>query len=268
MQYWPAKAPAAVLTYEFDWAGGLSNGEIIASTTVTATGVTIDSQSHDGTTVTVKLSGGTLGTPGVVVCSITTNGSPAQTDQETAILPIGEEPVTLAMAKAQLRYEEEAVEDDLILELIQSAREHIEAYTNTRLVPAALTMTFGRFECLDRLTRGPVQSITQVQYLDANGVPQTLDPATYEFVNVNADILRPRIRLAYSKSWPSVRFAEDAVRVSALVGYTVVPKPLIRAMLMLLTLWFDERNPVAVDVRGVPTELPHTVEALLANFRL
>jgi hypothetical protein len=44
--------------------------------------------------------------------------------------------------------------------------------------------------------------------------------------------------------------------------------PLIRVIQFLVALWFDERNPVAVDVRGVPTELPHTVEALLANFRL
>lgn len=268
MIYWPAKPPGAVEDYEFDFSALLQAGETISTQSVTATGVNKDSAApnSDGTAVQVWLSGGTLGTPGVVTCTITTSSS--RTYVETAILPIGEEPVTLAMAKAQLRYEEEDVEDSMILELIQSAREHVEKYTGTALVPAAVTMTFDTFESMDRLTRAPIQSITSVQYLDANGVQQTLDPSVYEFAIVAADPLRPRIRLAFNQQWPPIRATDDAVTVSAVVGYSVVPKPLIRAVLMFVGLWFDERNPVAVDVRGTPTELPHTMEALLANYRL
>jgi uncharacterized phiE125 gp8 family phage protein len=268
MIYWPAKAPGATLAYEFDWSGGLGEGFKITNAVVAATGVTVVSSSFTDKTAKVEISDGTLGAPGVVSCTITTDDPTSPTDVETAILPIGEEPVSLTMAKAQLRYEDETVEDGHILGLIQAAREHVEKYTGTALVPAAVTMTFDRFESLGKLTKGPVQSITEVKYLDANGVEQTLDPATYEFINVAADPLRPRIRLAFNQSWPAVRCAEDAVRVSAVVGYTVVPMPLIRVIQFLVALWFDERNPVAVDVRGVPTELPHTVEALLANFRL
>jgi hypothetical protein len=54
------------------------------------------------------------------------------------------------------------------------------------------------------------------------------------------------------------------VRVSAIAGYTVVPKPIIRAMQLLITQWFDTRAPVA---NGVATELPNTIAALLANYR-
>lgn len=264
MQYWPAKAPAAVLTYEFDWTAGLPDGQTIASATVTATGVTIAAQSSNETTVTVELSGGTLGTPGIVVCTITTSGTPALTDQETAILPIGEEPVTLAMAKAQVRYEDDD-EDDLLLELIQSAREYVEKYCGVRLVPAAVTMTFASFNDLQHLTQAPVQSITQVQYLDVNGVLQTLDPAVYESVNVSADVLRPRLRLAFNQQWPPTRVAEDAVRVGAVVGYTVVPNPIIRAMLLMVSQWFDTRQDFLIGGRF--DALPNVSDALLANFR-
>jgi hypothetical protein len=66
---------------------------------------------------------------------------------------------------------------------------------------------FASFAALERLSQAPVQSIVDVRYLDAAGVEQVLDPAVYEFVNVDADVLRPRIRLAFGKSWPAIRAA-------------------------------------------------------------
>jgi uncharacterized phiE125 gp8 family phage protein len=171
------------------------------------------------------------------------------------------------MAKAHCRAEGTTADDDYLLELIQSAREHVERYCGIRVTAVALQMTCTSFAELARLTDAPVQSITQVSYLDAGGVSQVLDPSVYEFVNVSADVLRPRLRLAYGKSWPAIRSAEDAVKVSAVAGYTVVPKPIIRAMLLLIGQWYDHRLPIAVDVRGIPTELPNAVTALLANYR-
>lgn len=265
MIYWPAKAPGEVEDFAFDFAGALQTGETISSRTVTATGVTKNSDAIVGSTVAIWLSGGTLGTPGVVTCSIVT--SSGRTYFETAIVPIGEEPVTLTMAKRQVRADlADTTDDEYLLELIQGAREHAEAYTGTRLVPAAVQMTFPTFDHLD-LTQAPVQSITAVQYLDANGALQTLDPSIYEFVNIDADTLRPTIRLAYNQAWPPARTAADAVRVSAVVGYTVVPRPIIRAMLVLIYQWFDIRSGVQVDARGAPAEIPNTVAALLANYR-
>ena len=63
---WPDKDPDEVLDYELDWQDAdyprLAAGETIATSTVTVTSgtVDIDSDSNDGTVVTVWLSGGTL----------------------------------------------------------------------------------------------------------------------------------------------------------------------------------------------------------------
>jgi uncharacterized phiE125 gp8 family phage protein len=268
MIYWPAKAPGEVEDFAFDFTGLLATGESIVSHTVTATGVTIDSESESGGIVTAVISGGTLGTPGVVTCEITTDGNPARTYSETAILPISEEAVSLDMAKRQCRIElSDTSEDGYLLELIQAAREHAEQYCGIAILPKSVQMTFATFAGLDALTRAPLQSVTSIAYLDSAGVEQTLDPSIYETFNADSDPLRPKIRLAYNQSWPSIRCASDAVRVNATVGYTVTPRPLIRAMLLLINQWFDNRSAVAVDIRGTPTSLPNTVEALLSNFR-
>lgn len=268
MIYWPAKAPGEVEDFAFDFSGALQPGEAVVTATVTAVGVTADSNSLTGAKVTVWLSGGMLGTPGIVTCTVTTDSAPARIYSETAILPIGEEPVSLDMTKRQLRIEDTVVDEDEYLRgLIQDAREHVEGYCGTKLSSLAVRMTCGSFDELGRLSHAPVQSIVDVRYLDSNGAEQILDPSVYEFGIVDADVLRPRIRLAFGKSWPATRAVDDAIRVNATVGYVAVPRPVIRAMLMLITQWYDIRQPVQVDARGVPAEIPNAVTALLANHR-
>ena len=267
MLYWPAKAPGDVQDFAFNFSGLLQEGEAIAAKAFAVAGVTKDSDTEADGIVTVWLSAGALGTPGIITCTVTTNSTPARKYSSTAILPIGEEPVSLDMARRQLKNEGTTADDDYVLELIQAAREYVEAYCGIRLTAAAVPMTFASFAALERLTQAPIGPLVDVRYLDGAGVEQVLDAATYEFINVDADVLRPRIRLAYNKAWPAIRVAEDAVRVNAVAGYTAVPRPIIRAMLLLISHWYDNRNPIAVDVRGVPTELAHAVEAQLANFR-
>jgi hypothetical protein len=56
------KDPDAVLDYQVDWTTWLATGETItASSWTLATGIVQDSESHDGTTATIWLSGGTTG---------------------------------------------------------------------------------------------------------------------------------------------------------------------------------------------------------------
>jgi hypothetical protein len=75
--YWPAKAPGEIEDFEFDFTDALQAGETIVSRVVAATGVTKNSDNVAGSLVNVWLSGGTLGTPGVVTCSITpASGAP------------------------------------------------------------------------------------------------------------------------------------------------------------------------------------------------
>lgn len=64
--------PDARLDYVWDWQAWLADGDTIASATVTGTGITVDTVSHDTTTVTAWLSGGTVGTAASALCHITT----------------------------------------------------------------------------------------------------------------------------------------------------------------------------------------------------
>jgi len=78
------KDPDAVLDYKFDWSGWLATNETISSQTTTAsTGLTVDSSSITDTdkSVTVWLSGGTLGNTYTVRSRITTSAS--RTDDRT-----------------------------------------------------------------------------------------------------------------------------------------------------------------------------------------
>jgi hypothetical protein len=67
------KDPDAVLDYQWNWASWLSDGDTIASATVTApTGLTVDSITATSSAVTAWLSGGTAGTSYRVTCHIVT----------------------------------------------------------------------------------------------------------------------------------------------------------------------------------------------------
>lgn len=72
------KDPDAVLDFVFDFAilGWLESGESITAYTVTAdAGITVESDSNDGTAITVWLSGGTAGETYAVTVHITTSVS-------------------------------------------------------------------------------------------------------------------------------------------------------------------------------------------------
>jgi len=78
------KDPDAVLDYRFDWSDWLETGDTIATRTITAsTGITVDSSSitDSSTSVTVWLSGGTVGATYDIACLIVTSAS--RTDERT-----------------------------------------------------------------------------------------------------------------------------------------------------------------------------------------
>ena len=78
------KDPDAVLDYRFDWSDWLETGDTIATRTITAsTGITVDSSSitDSSTSVTVWLSGGTVGATYDIACLVVTSAS--RTDERT-----------------------------------------------------------------------------------------------------------------------------------------------------------------------------------------
>lgn len=175
------------------------------------------------------------------------------------------EPVTLAEAKAHCRVDD-SNSDTLLTSLITAARQYVEQYTGLAIVQQTVEVRASVFADLQAIPVGPVQSVTSLKYLDGTGVEQTLSSSAYVLIGANA--LQPSIETAYGYTWPGQLSQADAIRLLLVAGFATVPGPLHAAILLLIGHLFENREPVTVDVRGIPTELPHTVEALLVNYRM
>jgi len=162
------------------------------------------------------------------------------------------EPVTLAEAKAQCRVDGTDSDTELTL-YISAAREFVEKYTGSRLVSQTVLMQGSSFD--DELPDAPLISVTSVKYLDTDGTEQTLSTDVYEVVTTG---LSPAIRLKVDQSFPAIRDASDAVRVTAVCGYSELPTPIKAAILLIVASWFDSRAVGPV---------PEGAYALLANYR-
>lgn len=83
---WPNKDPDEVLDYVVDWADRLDGDTIAESTWIVPDGITKVSDGHDDSTVTIWLSGGTIGTAYSLVNRIVT--AAARTMDQTVRLKI------------------------------------------------------------------------------------------------------------------------------------------------------------------------------------
>jgi uncharacterized phiE125 gp8 family phage protein len=178
------------------------------------------------------------------------------------------EPLTLEEAKRFLRITTDA-EDDVVAALISAARKRIERGTELALITQTVEVKLDRFwgGCAIELPMPPLQEVVSVTYLDADGAPQTLDPATY----VVSTHRRPgRVWLAFGKSWPATRNEREAVTITFKAGFgdepADVPPNLIHAMRMLCGHY--DRNREAVLAGVVPELVPEGVESLMAGERI
>lgn len=187
------------------------------------------------------------------------------------ITPAASKPVSLAEAKAHLRYMR-TDQDALIEGLIGSATEHLEG-RNGILGRALVTQTWEvRLDCFPSRHRGrielpmpPLQSVTSVKYIDTAGVERTLTSGT-DYVT-DAQHMIGRIRPAYGKTWPHTIDDEGAVRITFVAGYgdaAAVPNGIRQAILLLVGHWWLNRE--AVGQAGGPHAL--AVEALTMPYRI
>ena len=180
------------------------------------------------------------------------------------------EPVLLAEAKAQCRVE---VSDDdaLITALIRAAREEVERASWHALITQTWDYYLDEWPEEDtlKLPMAPLQSVTSVQYTDADGVTATLSASAY-LVDTKG---RPgRLRLKSGKSWPAATLAAlNGVVVRFTAGFgnagANVDPSLCQAMLLLIAHWYENRELV-VQSGAVPKELPFAVASLCRSYRM
>lgn len=178
------------------------------------------------------------------------------------------EPLTLAEAKLHLRVDsDDTSQDTLITSLIVAAREAVEEHTRRALVTQTWDYVADAFPDGDEpilVGKPPLQSVTTLQYVDADGVLQTWAASNYV---VDTATIDGAIRLAYDVSWPSAREQYNAVQVRVVAGYglaAAVPASIKAAMLLLIGHLFEHRESVITGT--IVAELP-TVRALLGPYR-
>lgn len=191
------------------------------------------------------------------------------------------EPVTLAEAKSHAKVDHD-YEDGVLNTIIAAARVSAEKYLQRALVTQTLTMTLDKFpgyhpfvpeltwhgyrESTIYLPRSPVQSVSEVRYLDTEGVQQTLATDRYR---VDTDSEPARIVPVWDELWPPTRPTTRAVEVDFVAGYgeaADVPQGIKLAILMMVSTWYNIRQNTAIGVSA--QKVPHSAEHLMGPYRV
>lgn len=174
---------------------------------------------------------------------------------------IFDEPLTLARTKEYLRVNQTA-EDDLIESMIVAARSVAEIERGEDIVVKQWDYALDAFLAPEIQLRHPLQSVDLVRYTNADGVEATLTETTDYVVDLARAVLMP----VPGGAWPSFDpWPSSAVLIRYTSGYPATDSfwadagnMIVQGMLMLITLWYDERLPVSAPQH----ELPYTVTAL------
>lgn len=162
------------------------------------------------------------------------------------------EPVSLTELKAHLRVDH--TDDDLALAgLIKLGRQAVERDTGQALITQTWVLRLDDWpaQCIE-LWHPPIQSVSGITYVDADGATQTWSSDEYA-VDIYS---RPGlVRLAYNCTWPDIRGDERGIAVTYVAGYGTagsdVPYELRQAILLRCQAEYDGWNADAAgSMRG------------------
>ena len=192
-----------------------------------------------------------------------------------------DEPVTLLEAKHQIRLDE-ADDAPNLVNYIAAARRYVEEQTRRQLVTSTWKLKLDDFPistaAVDRnypffdsdrsirLPRPPLQSVTEITYIDTAGDLQPLLSTVYD---VDTFSEPGRIALAFSQQWPAIRKQIDAVTIEFVCGYgavAAVPATFKQMVLLLVDHSWGQRSPIAIGT--IVAELPFSLRSLIMSERI
>jgi len=178
-----------------------------------------------------------------------------------------QEPVVLSDIKTHLRVSE-ADEDTLIIGLITAARVHIEHLLARALISQSWSYFMDAWPEDDTiiLPLNPVLSVDAVRLYDAQDNVTPVAPADY-YVDVAGD--PGRIIWLGAANKPTAGRVVNGIEVQFTAGYGLnpedVPEPLRQAVRLLVTHWYERREPVEVGEQ--PAQVPMMISTLLSPYR-
>lgn len=180
-----------------------------------------------------------------------------------------------------------AVDTSDLAKWIPAARADTETYTRCAWMPRSVDVRLSHFPFDRREIEIPIRpliGVTGIDYIDASGLPQTLDPSLYT-VDAPAPgdgVPEPgRVMLAYGQffwPFPPAMQVINGVTIHCDVGYgtvamtlnqaqAVAPATAKTAMQLLLANWWLNREAGQI-IRGSADILPYGVDRLMDPFKL
>ncbi len=181
--------------------------------------------------------------------------------------PASESVIALQDAKSFLGVTHDE-DDDLIQSLISGAAAQAEAIMNRTLLQTTRVLLLSHFRDEILLPQPPCISVDQIQYLDTDGVQQTLASSVYQ---VNTTAQPARIKLAYNQDWPDYRNGQyNSVTITYKSGYgknrAHIPADIMTALKMIVSTNYDIREDVIVGT--IATKIPNGAESILMRHRM
>lgn len=175
--------------------------------------------------------------------------------------------IDLALIKKHLRLDssfDDGSEDAFLLGLAEAALKLAEEMTGTCFTSREEILVLDGFPpaaAAIELDWTPVQNITLVEYIDADGVSQELDAETLR-LDARKRVY-PLLLPPFGQRWPRTIAEPESVTITAEVGFEVLPATVRSAALLIIGHLYENREAsTAVNVG----ELPMGVSMLLNHY--
>lgn len=178
----------------------------------------------------------------------------------TVVTPAATEPITLAQAKSHLRIDHS--DDDTYLSLcITASRIFFEKMCEITISQTTLKLSLDDFEDVLYLPKGPIQSVTEIEYYDSNNTLQNVADWQEDIASGPA-----RLMPLLDESWPEISGVMNAVQITYVAGFVnaaAVPELLKAGIKFYVGHLYENREAVT---EGNYTEVPMAVTTIINLF--